>query len=201
MKRAFCILLLICGTALMTTAQSAKYNSERCSSETIQRINVRGFYLGMSMSQAISKFNYSPKDVKFFSKQARVPNRFGVYKLSAPSDRLKDKTKAENVNSVSFTFLNMRLAHFSINYNAPEWENVNQFVNKLSDFFKLPQSQFWEKTNLDSRSILCGNYLVGVSINPKINGGQFWFGKIGIDTIPDALKKQIKERQRQAFKP
>lgn len=198
MKRAFCILLLIFEATLITTAQPAKYN---CSSETIQRINVRGFYLGMSMSQIISKFNYSPKDIKFFSTQARVPNRFGIYKLSAPSDRLKDKTKAENVNSFSFTFLDMRLVHFSINYNAPEWENVNQFVNKLSDFFKLPQSQFWEKTDIDSRSILCGNYLVGASINPKVNGGQFWFGKIGLDTIPAALKKQIKEQQRQAFKP
>lgn len=207
MKRIIFAFLFVLGATLTVTAQPAKDNANQCTDVTVQKLNVRGFYLGMRLSEVIDKFEFATQeDVNKLIKDAEesASKNFGGFSSSSyylDAKKLKEKSRSENVSNISFYFVDNSLVSFSISYIEPKWKNVDQFIVKLSDAFQLPPAESWILYDDGSKKIKCGDYELSAQTNISDRGSSFRFSNKKILYVPSKRREEVEEKKRQTFKP
>lgn len=200
MKRTLYILLFILAATLTITAQPANDDVNQCTNETVQRLNVRGFHLGMSLRDVVDAFDLKPEEAQKLIKDNEefASKNFGWNLLAFDLKYLKDKSKIENVENAYFSFVDGRLYSFSITYKGPIWNDVNLFITKLSDAFRLPKAQLWISEG-DGKQIKCGDYYLSAYIQNRDAVFKFYNEKVV--KLPQQRSREFEEKKRQAFKP
>ena len=202
MKRiaiGFVSLALITIPAYLTvTSQPAQ---PRCSLTEANSPSVRGLRLGMTAEQVIALFPGSAKnkDMKPLLDKAKSTTGSETVYLSFDSSTSANKEKFADVASISVGFYKARVKDLDVDYVGTSWTNVDEWVAKLSETFKLPGLEAWVvgPSENPNKVLKCN----GIEIEAATQGGG---ASIRIRDTEYAMREGAnagEEGKRRAFKP
>ena len=147
------LVVLICilpfAVAAQTVPCKASLNSLPAAPE------LKGFHLGMTMEQAkahVPQIVFGPTDALGSSKTTINPG----------FDPQADKSKFQDVRSISLDFLDGRLVSLWIGYDANfKWSGVPEFVAGISQSLSLPNS--WTEWKVRGRQMRCTDFELTVT--------------------------------------
>ncbi len=178
MKLFLTSLTLMIISAISVFGQNASDKTNVCTNQTAGKISSRGISLGMSLEETVNSFAENNKltfaDISYSENnqstitpvekelqpligriQEAEKKNFGFASTVLIP---KDKERFDGIAYYYLSFLDNRLASFSVNYLKPNWENQEQFIRKLSEILNLPVKE--DFLNNDQYSIKCGDYTV-----------------------------------------
>ena len=116
---------------------------------------LKGFYLGMTMEQAkahVPQIVFGPTDLLGSSKTTINPG----------FDPRADKSKFQDVRSISLDFLDGRLVSLWIGYDSNfKWNGVPEFVSGISQSLSLPNA--WTEWKVRGRQLRCTDFELTVT--------------------------------------
>ena len=190
---------------LMTMANvgmaNLKNQSPECRLSESDAPQIRGVRLGMSAEQVVALFPASTKrkEIKDSLEKAKAPGGDLVFLTLQSGD--DEKRRLEDVAGLSIGLYKNRVVEVSIQYIGPHWKDVDEWITKLSETFKLPSANAWrEGPDENPNKVLTCN---GIEINAAIQGGG---GSLRIRNTealraaPDRTKAADETRKRE-YKP
>jgi hypothetical protein len=186
-------------------AQSATPTPEqpRCALKPADAPAIRGIKLGMALEKILEMFRKTKDDPSVAGSIADEEKRFGVIQFS-PSLPSADP-KFSGVSYFNFTFFDRKLVEIYISYEPVPWRNVDEFLNRFIETYRLPAIGSW-KIEGDSASLNnpgCDDFHIFASISNRGDGSQGIFRVIDgsyVKTVR-ARAETLREKARQAFKP
>lgn len=186
---------LICGAALVLAAAvcASAQGAGTCTLKPSQAPEIRGLRLGMTTAQLAARYPRLPavRADEFGQAQplfANLPN-YGEAGL-------------QGVISIRLNFIDDRLVDYQLTYEEAPWENIDQFLTKVKESFRLPDA--WASEGETRRRLVCDHLQIDV-------GAQQWSAvsmaayvrvmESGADAVIRRRVAEKRERQRQAFKP
>jgi len=216
-----CILLssafLVCSTACTPTSKSAQTADNLKSQPSPTAVNepsaqdegtckltlaavpaVEGVKLGMTSEEMVSVFPGSKDDPEVRTVLQRPPSKLGVSELLIrPAKYAKTTAKPEDglATQIVATLLDGRVSTLTVNYNGPEWPNVDSFVQKFVEKTNLPALDQWSAySGLDNqlKILTCKEFEVRL-----FAGGEK--GNANYISLRDLeADKKLKERRKKA---
>lgn len=165
MKYVLAVTILITTTGIGYSQQTA-VQSNQCSLKLAQSPAVRGIKLGMNLNEVLALFPGSREDnyikneisnVGFYSGVETLP-RFGVLNFSVAPAQYSTKERFTGIELLSFTFLDDRLAVYSVQYSRPPWPKLDEFVDKVAGAFHLPAADKWTSENAFRKNLECDDF-------------------------------------------
>ncbi|HXG94720.1 MAG TPA: hypothetical protein VNN73_20425 [Blastocatellia bacterium] len=173
---------------------------QECKLTVAQAPAIRGLRLGMTVEQVVELFTGNSQDEELSNQIKGNSDKFGVAHLTVTPSSYPSKAKFAGVNLVRIIFLDGRVNSFSINYKGPEWDNVDQFITKLSEVYNLPVAKAWRPVSESQRkSLKCDGFeirAVGYSGETSIQITNAQLGKTAYER-----REEAKEKARREFKP
>jgi hypothetical protein len=177
-------------------------NNGQCSLTIEQAPKLRGFYLGMSVSEVTSLiptikikplFLYGPEDGVLS----------GVLSYFYTKDPFPNRPEFENVASLEFTFIDSKASSVIIGYNIPQ-DSLDTWASKVSSTFSLPTT--WEDFERYGKwkRLTCRGFIIEVQATSRTTTPIIALRNI---QEPEILKERLKQKRereqkkREDFKP
>ena len=166
---------------------------------------IRGIKLGLKLDDVLRVFPGAEQNewVKQALQQKSSYPNLGVMQFSVYPPGYATKDQFRGINQFYFTFIDDRLAEYSVVYAAPPsgpaWPRVDDWVNKIAGSFNLPELESWS-TEQGDRTLKCRDFQVRAS-------NQNLVGNLKISTFDLPYKEQqarraaFDEKLRRDFKP
>ncbi|HWO00675.1 MAG TPA: hypothetical protein VNS63_15560 [Blastocatellia bacterium] len=140
-----CVMTLLTLVVVTVSAYSQTPSNSRCSLTATNAPTVRGLHLGMSTDELLALFPGSAKrkDVKDAIAKAKAGASGDVLYLSFNPAVDSGKEQFNGVDSVGAGLVKGRVTDLSVVYVGATWPNIDAWVAKLSEAFKLPSPQDW----------------------------------------------------------
>ena len=218
MKHLAALAVLGCMTALVTgQAKHRSSGPSPCTMTTAQLREIRGLRLGMSVSNLLAAFpeESSKNSIQKAVGDARKPDAYGFGRAT-----LFRSNPAVNPNFSGVPFIELELVDehvslFRVNYErGTPWKSADQFVDRLSDEFHLPDSQHWKrldtigrpykdssKIDYGVRTLTCNGFTVLATTNNGNGGSAVIVKNPKAEEVVKNREEAAKEKIRQAFKP
>ncbi len=152
-RAAFILIFLVCLFPIAATAQTVPCKLSLSSLPAAPELN--GFHLGMTMEQAkahVPQIVFGPTDLLGSNKTTVNPG----------FDPNADKTKFQDVRSISLEFLDGRLVSLWIGYDSNfKWIGVPEFVAGISQSLSLPNA--WTEWKVRGRQMRCTDFELTVT--------------------------------------
>lgn len=187
-QHLYLAVVFVCTSAVFTTAQECSLKSE-------QAPVVRGFRLGMTTEEVREKVT----GVGGLDKA----DELGMAETTIYPFQLKSKDDAQNLQYVRLSFLDGRLTDIELRYDGlTKWDGIDQFAAKLSESLQLPKMSRgrFGVLNRRARTLECGGFRVQAML-VEDNRGALTLSEEGVKEIVEKRKAEVKEKQRQTFKP
>jgi len=199
MKRTALVLFAL-ASMLITDIQvtGRAFAQSRCSLTEATAPGVRGLKLGMSVEQVTALFPGSTKRKE--TREALAKAKAGsevVYVTLEPSDGGKDQNA--DVASFSAGFHKGRVIRVSVQYLAPDWRNVDEWIAKLSETLGLPGVNNWQPgpSENPNKVLRCS----GIEIEASVEGGGGSITIRSTENSNDGQDRAREEKKKRDFKP
>ena len=203
MKYPFVLTLMAC-VALLTVGQTPTGSStaSRCSLTREQAPELRGIRLAMSVEQLLSLFpeNSHRQVITNAVKESKRADRFGLARFDLLLDREVANPRFAGVNYITVELIDERITSFHVAYAGPEWKSVDQFVTKLSEALRLPNSA-WESGGESLQSLKCDGFRVDAYASNQIPASWVRVQDTSAYRVVEDRREAAKEKVREAFKP
>lgn len=202
MKYPFVLTLITC-FAFLTGSQTPSGSSanSKCTLTREQSPEIRGIRLGMSAEQLRRLFPESnnQQTITDAIANAKKVESYGESRLTLQPDPRTPNPRFAGVNFISVELLDERVTRFSVQYVGPEWNNVQEFVAKLSEGLKLPTG--FSEGNDSYSNLKCD----GFKIDAYVNRGSTQSSVYVVDTVSPQVvedrREAAREKSRRTFKP
>lgn len=202
MKYPFVLTLVTC-FALLAGSQTPTATApvSRCSLKREQAPEIRGIRLGMPAEQLLTLF---PEDVNRNKitnaiSQSKIGDNHGVSAFDLVPDRRAPNPRMTGVSYITVRVLDERVTSFHIEYFGPEWKTIQQFVAKLSEGLRLPNSS-WESADTSSQ-LNCDGFKIEAHALKGTATSLVHVVDTSVPQIVEARREAAREKVRQAFKP
>jgi hypothetical protein len=182
---------------VMLSASSQASNSSpaqtRCNLTEANGPGVRGVRSGMSTQQFLALFPGIAKKRETKDAIEKAKSTTGAEAVSLGADPVTDGDARQfaGIESVAATFYKGHAVDFTVQYGGATWRNVDEWIAKLAESFKLPGAQDWVVGPDESpNKVLRCN---GIMIEAAIQGGS---ASIRVKNTGDL--REIEERTRAA---
>lgn len=208
MKRIFlatlCVLTPVATYGQTTTLQA----KSSCTLSIAKAPEIRGVKLGMKIDEVLALFPGSAENeyIKPAIGEADKFPRFGLVRIVVTPESYPTRDRFAGITMFEFTFFDGRVREYDVQYasppSAPSWKNVDEWITKLADTFKLPPATDWApEPNLTSqKSLKCDGFqLKAANVNLR--------GQLSVSILDSPLKAQqerraaYEERLRKEFEP
>ncbi len=200
MKYLFVLASLAC-LAVPTFSQTPTNAPAKsvCKLTREQGPEIRGVHLGMSMEQLKTLFPDETNRRKIVDAvaESKQGENYGAGRLDLPIDRTDARWKG--VNYLSIRFVDERVSSISISYVGPEWKNVDQFIAKLSEGLRLPNSG-WEISDRNGQ-LNCDGFRVQAFASSGSPESSVYVVDTKAPEVVEERREAAKEKVRQAFRP
>ncbi|MBA3439813.1 MAG: hypothetical protein H0T92_08090 [Pyrinomonadaceae bacterium] len=184
------------GIAFMFTCALVSLPQERkCTLKLGQAPELRGFRLGMTAQQAQSQV----MGVGGLDK----PDDLGMTAMTIYPFQLKSKDNGRGIQYISLNFLDHHLTAIELRYDdSTKWDSIDQFAAKISESLQLPEMSKgrFGFLNRRTRTLACDAFRLQVMLVEE-NRGALVLSEEGIQEIIEKRKADLKEKQRNVFKP
>jgi len=203
------IAALMCLLPMTAAAQTAgqQTSDSVCSAATARSLTIRGIHLGMSAAELLALFPGASEnpEVKAALENVQAPPKFGMTQFYVGPGAYSTRERFAGIDMISVTFFDDRLTSYFIQYigppNGPMWNNLDEWIAKLSETFHLPGLRDWPRQFPDetSRVLTCDGFKIWA-------GNQNQRGTIGVteenvDRKRQAREQAYQEKKRREFKP
>lgn len=151
--------------------------------------------LGMTEAEVLAVFPGSKDDAELRSALSKPRGPLGNSSFLLTPSKYESAADYKEVSRVTFSMLDGRVSSFTINYNGPEWPNVDKFVEKVVQGKDLPAADQWEPyagMENQMKTLTCTDFSIRV-----FNGGEG--GNQNYVLVQDLeADKKLKERRRKA---
>lgn len=210
MKSAFLLLLIITTTPLaFSQTPSSSESPGACNLTFAQVPAIRGLKLGMSLNEALALFPGFSDDnnVKQISNIAKDPlprsfnpggDGYGLLSLQMPLRSDPTNPQFTGINYLYLRFFDEKLVSFKLGYSTTIWNNVEEFMTKLVEAYKLPTARAWSLGSQTSRELLCKDF----SLKIFASVGSVGDSQLHIDLLRsgwDHIQRQQQERRAAAI--
>jgi hypothetical protein len=197
--------LLFASMILAALANSALGQSQievpKCSLTLAQSPTIRGLRLGMDVEEVLRHFPDRSVDPTVRRVLLDADKQFGVAKFLASTYPYQSEPRFAGISQFFFEFLDKRLSSFSVQYEGPEWNNVDEFISKLAEFLNLPSANNWKPSNIETvKTLNCAGFEVRVSLGSQ-GSTSLQVRNPTAEQIVKDRQKEVKERARKEFKP
>lgn len=126
----------------------------------------------MTAEQLLALFPDSGENPARLIANAPNPPNFGVARLFFQPFVFTVPVREwfASIDSISITIFDGRVSEINLNYagpgsnpRGPSWSNVDDFIEKLSGAFSLPQPKDWLERNQWSKSLKCNGFELDAS--------------------------------------
>jgi len=204
--------------------QNAVDKAPLCTNQTVEKISSRGVRLGITLQEILNLFAENNKltavnisypenagaavittieldfQVTLERHQEYAKKNFG---FSFASLGVKNKPNFDGISHYDLGFLDNRLAFFNVYHLKPKWENIEQFIGKLSETLSLPDAKEWNFNNRSS--VNCDDYIVEAGESYQDEARYSMLVSSKIDEILRQRRKKAEDEQREkdikAFRP
>jgi hypothetical protein len=149
----------------------------------------------MTEAEVLAVFPGSKDDAELRSALAKPRGPLGNSSFLLIPSKYESPSDYKGVSRVTFSMLDGRVSSFTINYNGPEWPNVDKFVEKFVEGKDLPSAEQWEPyagMENQMKTLTCTDFSIRV-----FNGGEG--GTQNYVLVQDLeADKKLKERRRKA---
>ncbi len=187
-RHIYLSMVIVCTLAVFTTAQECNLKAE-------QSPAVRGFRLGMTTEEVREKV----AGVGGLDK----PDELGANETTIYPFQLKSKEDAQGLQHLRLSFLDRRLTDIELRYDgSTRWDGVDQFAAKISESLHLPKMDKgrFGFLNRRARTLECGGFRVGAMLIED-DRGVLTLSEGGVKETIEKRRAEVKEKQRQTFKP
>lgn len=190
------------------SAHSQALSQTRCSLTEATSPSIRGLRLGMSTQELLALFPGSvkswakePKEIREAREKALDPNGNLPFWLVFDPTTDAARDQFASVDSVSVGVYKGRVTDFSLAYSGTEWNNIDQWVAKVSESLRLPGRQAWVTgpSEAPNKVLNCS----GIEIEAAIQGGGSSIRIRNTEYLkgPDDRANTLHEKKRRDFKP
>lgn len=202
MKYRFVLTLIAC-LSLLTVSQTPGGASaqSRCKLKPAQAPEIRGIRLGMSAEQLLSLFpeGNNQQSINAAIRNAKSVESYGVSRFELRPDSATANPRFEGVNYIQVELLDTRITSFYIEYKGFEWENVGQFVRRLSEGLRLP-IEFWDSGDTASY-MTCDGFRIDAYATRGSTQSMVRVVDTSTPQIVEDRRAAAREKGRQSFKP
>jgi hypothetical protein len=201
--RYLALVALCCSMTTLCLGQTPSGPSAKpqCRLTPEQAPEIRGVRLGMSMEKLMAAF---PEDANRTTIETAVKNskRSDNYGFSGgtlyPGNGGANE-KFAGVIAIGVEILDERVSFFQVSYRGPEWEDVDQFIAKLSDAFHLPKAELWKPAAAETKSLACNGFEIRAYTGESSNA-VLVRSSAAAEVVNDR-REAAREKERRAFKP
>lgn len=205
MMIAALVFLLPTVTVAQTTNQGT--NGSTCTAAMARSLTIRGIRLGMSTDEVLALFLGASEnpEVKAALVNPQAPPKFGLTQTYLSPRLYSTRERFAGIDFVNATFFDDRLASYYVQYtgppDGPAWNNLDEWIAKLSETLNLPVPGDWPRQpgNGYSRALTCDGFKIWA-------GNQNQRGMVGVseenvDRKVRARDLAYQEKKRREFKP
>jgi hypothetical protein len=188
---------------LSASSPSSRPVQSKCNLTEATAPSVRGLKLGMTAQQFLVLFPgiTKNKEMKDSIEHAKSPTRDEPTVLGVDPAADGNRNLFAGVESVGATFYKSRVIDFTVQYGGATWDNIDQWVSKLSDALKLPPARDWlvSPNETPNKSLSCD----GILIEATTEGGSASIRIRSTSHLREMEERQkaAEERKRQQVKP
>jgi hypothetical protein len=168
---------------------------------------IRGLKLGMNTEQVLALFPGSSQSQEF---KNRIANAQGYPNYGFALIGFSGRQNADmfaGIDNISVELFDDRVVHLAVNYAGPNsyprganWSNLDGFIAKLSEAFRLPNASAWLQTSATSKALKCGEIEI-VASNDTNAGAISLRSTTNYSDIAKARRAADEEKLRRTFKP
>jgi hypothetical protein len=151
--------------------------------------------LGMTPDEILAVFPGSKDDAELRSTLSKPRGPLGNSSFLITPSKYGSAADFKEVSRVDFSLLDGRVSSFTVNYNGPQWPEVDKFVEKFVEGKSLPAADQWEPyagMENQMKTLTCTGFSVRV-----FSGGEG--GNLNYVLVQDLeADKKLKERRRKA---
>ena len=177
---------------------------------TIQSPAVRGIRLGMTAEEVFALFPGSSErpENKNAILSAEQPPNYGIASLSFQPSTYPSPVKERfaAIDSVFIRLFDGRVTEIRVEYagpnshpRGPAWNNVDDFIAKLSESFALPGAKLWFETSQYSKTLRCGAFEMDATTSNR--QGAIWLRNSAYGDTVRQRAAADEEKRRRDFKP
>lgn len=202
-KIALAFALIFVAASAASQTSNNKPAQTRCTLTEATAPSVRGLRLGMSVEQLLALFPgvTKKKEMKDAIEQAKSATGAEAAYLGFDPAVDGDARQFAGVDSVSAGIYKARVVDLSLQYGGATWNNIDQWIARLSETFKLPRAREWVAgpNEAPNKVLRCD----GVLIEAAIQGGSASMSIRNSVYIAQAEEraKAAEEKRRQEIKP
>jgi hypothetical protein len=160
---------------------------------------IRGIRLGMTKDQVLDLFrkSLSKDDIDLAIEASKEKSETGLTYLMFQVPTGGANTPGPS-DSVRAGLRDGRVVEIAVQYPQPSWDNVDQWVNKLSETLKLPGARAWVPGASDNPTKILKCKEVEIEAGYQGGGGSIRISKI----VPGlAAPAGVRDKLRDSFKP
>jgi hypothetical protein len=150
---------------------------------------------GMTEAEVLAVFPGSKDDAELRTALSKPRGPLGNSSFLLTPSKYTSPADYKDVSRVNFSMLDGRVSSFTINYNGPEWPNIDKFVEKFVEGKDLPAVDQWEPyagMENQMKTLTCTDFSIRV-----FSGGEG--GNQNYVLVQDLeADKKLKERRRKA---
>jgi hypothetical protein len=196
------VVVLLTVPAISQQATQQQSNS-KCTAKFAQAFSIRGVHLGMSADELFTLFpdTANNESNRRTIEDAKIPPKFGQAYFHVKPGGNVTKEKLAGISSIFVELFDNRIVSYSVSYegppNGPKWDNVDDWIAKLSETLKLPDTSEWVPRD-GAKVLNCEGIRIQATTN---RNGSIWV--IKDDWLPElrGREKAYEEQKRREFKP
>jgi hypothetical protein len=186
------------GSAANPAPSSAVPQEPACKLALAEAPVVNRIKLGMTVDEVLALFPGSKGDAEVTAALAKT-GTFGNRSLPITPSKYGNSPDFKNINRISFSLLDGRVSSFTINYNGPQWPDVDKFVDKFLEGRNLPATAQWEPyagLETQMKTLTCTGFSIRVFSGGE--GGNQNYVLLKDIEADNKLKERRKKAQAQA---
>lgn len=182
-------------TSSTPSTTSSVHERTSCTLARSEAPVISGLKLGMTVDEILAVFPGSKEDPELRPALSGPRGPFGNSSLAITPSKYGSAADFKDVSRVSLSLLDGHLSSFTINYNGPEWSDVDKFVEKFVEGKNLPAAAQWEPyvgMETQMKTLTCTDFSIRL-----FNGGEG--GNLNYVLVQDLeASKKLKERRKKA---
>ena len=155
---------------------------------------VKGLKLGMTPDEVLALFPGSKEDAAVRAHLSQ-PTQLGSSQFVIRPEKYENKADYREVTQITLTLLDGRVANFTLGFNGPQWNHVDQFVAKFIEGANFPPADQWEAypgMDTQMKTLTCADFSIRI-----FAGGEG--GRLNYVLLQDLeADKKLKDRRKKA---
>jgi hypothetical protein len=198
------MILMLTAIPSLGQTQSSTSSEVKCNLSLTESPSIRGVHLGMNKDDLLAVFPGSNTDIEIIQalESAKHPLSYGVARVDFVPVMKPYGEKHKGINQYSVRLFDGKVVEYSVYYNGPQWNTVNEFIDRCAGVFHLPSSESWQQSgDPNKKTLSCKGFNISISVQP---GGRSHSVSL-LDTSAEqkikARKAETLEKERREFKP